>query len=296
MAIWKPLLIDRIHMNKSISSEQNSLYSYAWGQLIEIYELREEILPKGKITIKQGPSWTRIGYYPQKNIKIADIEVGQRYKNRYFKLSLYPSKFAGNDFSYLKDLINGMLPDFDYGKLFFESRVSYIELACDSLTYPAHSFIPYRRNINYSKIFNDNGSKGTTYLGSIKSDLRFRIYDKAKQLMDTSKSSPHKLHTRIESSIRKLKLAPSELLLKLPNPFMKLEISDIAIARSISKDLDWEFFLDMCISEGSAAALASLTKNKRKIFISRLYAARVGWWKPDNRWSGLASALAKIAP
>lgn len=292
--IWKPLLIDRIHMNMSITS--NEVYSFAWGQIEAMHEMQKDLLPNGKIKMKKGAYSTRIDYYPNKKLKIAELEIGRRYKNRYLKLSLYPSKFKGEDFLRFKETLDSLLPNFSYAKLFFESRVSYIEIACDLLTQLVHTFIPFRPKTNHSYVFIDNtGAKGATYLGSRTSSLRFCIYDKAKHLTDTKIVSPHKLHTRIEARLKKLALAPSELL-KMHNPFQGLWMADINQAYVISKDPHWLVFLDACANAGSPTALASLTKNNRKCFMDRLFAARANWWKPESRWTGLAAALKQIAP
>lgn len=294
LSIWKTILIDRIHMTLSI--KEDHLYKFAWGQLWGIHDIRESLMPKGKITIHPAPYSLRISFYPEKKRKVADIEVGKRYKNQYFKLILYPSKFVGDDFCELKHILNTLLPDFSYDKLFTSSHVNYIELACDSLTHHAHSFIPFREKVNHSKIFMDGSIKGSTYLGSETSHLVFCIYDKAKQLADKKQPVPHKLHTRIEARAKKTKLAPAELLHKMPNPFQKLCIADITTARAVSNDLDWLLFLETCETLGSASALSSLTKSRRASFMKRLHNSRANWWKADSRWAGLSYALQEIAP
>ncbi|QOL50232.1 replication initiation factor domain-containing protein [Massilia litorea] len=295
MSLWKTLLIDRIHMNISITTDY--LYKCACGQLWGMHDIQKDLLPQGRITVSKGKYSTRIGFYPDKKRKIADIEVGQAHKNRYLKLSLYPPKFVGDEFSRFKEILDSLLPDFSYAKFFFESHVSYIEIACDSLTHLAHTFIPFRQKTNHSRIFCDkHGVKGATYLGSRASNLLFCIYNKTKHLIETKKLPAHKLHTRIEARSRKLKLAPAELLLKMPNPFHRLWIADINKASTLSEDPEWLLFLGACATIGSAAALANLKKKDRKVFMDRLFAARATWWTPAFRWTGLAAALEQIAP
>ena len=294
LSIWKPLLIDRIHLTMRIKEDE--VYKFAWGQIWEILALHKSILPEGRIGKKKQQYSVRIDYFPDKKRKIAEIEIGQAYKYRYIKLVLYPSKFSGNEFCYFKEHFNGFFPTFCYENLFSQAHVSSIEFACDSLSHPANSLIPFRKKVSHSSVFDDHGTKGTKYLGSVKSNKRFRIYDKAKQLAETNQVAPHKLHTRIECALRKTKLSIPEILTKLENPFTGLEIAHAPTARTISKDLEWTDFLDTCESDGSARALASLSKNKRKIFMSRLLGARVAWWKPDSRWTGLEYALEKISP
>ena len=295
LELWRPLLIDRISMNLEI--DKNDLYSFAWEQLRGIHDLQKQLLPEGKITLKKEQYATRIGYYPNKKRKIADIELGQAYQHRYLKLTLYPPKFAGNEFAELKELLGILLPEFRYENFFLHSRVAYIELACDSLTHPAHSFIPFRAKSNNSLIFVDGlGGKGSTYLGSTTSYLPFCIYDKAKQLKESKQTVPYKVHTRLESRVRKLNLPPVELSLKMLNPFEKLWIADVSLARSLWTDTHWLSFLDSCENIGSAASLAKMPKASRKVFMSRLFMARAKWWRPHDHWKGIESALTKIAP
>jgi hypothetical protein len=262
-----------------------------------IYDIRKELLPEGKMTLAKEPKSVRLGYYPDKNRRAAEIEVGRMYKNRYVKLSLYPTKFHGQEFAAFKSLLKELLPPFDYQEFFFHSKVSHIELACDSLTHPAHSFIPFRAKSNCSRIYVDNtGALGTTYLGSQSSNLRFTIYDKAKQLTELGKEVPYKVHTRIEYKQYSLKISPAELSKELPNPFQKLRVADLKLAKEISSHPDWHDFLDACMAVGSAAALGCLTKFVRKKFMGRLLSVQASWWHPQQRWSALSGALTAIAP
>lgn len=56
MAVYLPLIIDRIHMNYVIPSK--SMYSFLWGQLHEIKALQKELLPNGKLKIRKEHSTT----------------------------------------------------------------------------------------------------------------------------------------------------------------------------------------------------------------------------------------------
>jgi hypothetical protein len=293
--IWRRILIDRISMN--ISIDNNDLYGFAWGQTIEVHYLRKELFPSWQIVLKKDSKMVRISFYPEENRKIADIEVGRQYNHRYIKLGLYPSIFRGMEFSRVKELLKLLFDPLDYERFFLGSHISYIELAIDSLTRPAHSFIPFRAKTNHSSIFIDKlGAKGTTYLGSMRSGVRFAIYDKAKQLKETGKFVQQKLHTRFEYRGTNIKAAPIELSTKLLNPFEKLMIADLSLAETAWNDKSWLAFLDHCLNDGSASALASLTKSERKVYMHRLRDSRAAWWAPQAHWKWLNEALTRIAP
>lgn len=292
--LWRQILIDRISMN--ISIDDNDTYSFAWGQMFGIHDIQKDLLPLGEITLKKDAYLTRISFYPEKNRKIADVEVGRRYQHRYIKLGLYPYKFQGDDFPNLKRFLRLLAP-LDYERFFFNSRTSYIEIAVDSHTHPTYSFIPFREKTNHSFVYVDkSGAKGATYLGSLQSDSRFAIYDKAKHLAETAKVVSHNLHTRFEYRGRNINLIPADLSTKMQNPFEKLMIADFTIAHGLSTNPEWLKFLKKTEEFGSALALASLTKTAREVAMARLFAARAKWWNPQSHWQGFSKALARISP
>jgi len=267
-------------------------------QLKGMKDIQVDLVPQGKITITEDKYRTRMNYYPIKKRKIADLEVGaSKSGHKYFRLNLYPSKFAPGEFDHFKWVLSTLLPEFSYQKLFETGRVSYIELAADSLTHAAHSFIPFRARCNKSLIFVDNnGVKGSTYLGSKLSTPRFCIYDKQKQQVDTHLPVTNKLRTRIESRSRHIGLSPCNLQGTMANPFQKLEIADLKKARDASEDKTWQGFLDQCLEVGSAQALAQQTKYKRTQSMKMLRGAAVPWWNPQHVWPDLPRAMKVIAP
>ncbi|MGA8146774.1 MAG: hypothetical protein WB870_04260 [Gallionellaceae bacterium] len=283
-------------MTVGITSKE--LYGFVVSSLIGMKDIQSDLVPKGKINVHSGKYRTRMDYYPDKNKdKIADIEIGTtKSKHKYFRLGLYPSKFGPGDFEHFKLLLELLLPEFNYPLLFKTARVSYIELAADSRSEMAHSFVPFRPRCNYSYIYKEqDGSYGSTYLGSKLSALKFCIYDKHRQLLAKNLPAPHKTHTRIEVRLRHTGLSPSELLEKMDNPFKKLEIADLQKARNASKDKVWQNFLDLCLEVGSAKALA-LHPKKRKLYMSMLRVAASWWWKPNHIWLKLPQALSVIEP
>ncbi|MBI5006427.1 MAG: hypothetical protein HZB95_04805 [Nitrosomonadales bacterium] len=295
VAIWKRPCIDRIHMSVGIGCK--ALYGFALAQLHGMRDVKSEIVPNGNITVFAGQFHSRMSYYPSKKRKIAEIEVGiTKSKHKYFRLSLFPSQFGPGEFERFKEVLALMLPPFNYQKLYVTAKVSYIEIAADSVSQAHHSFIPFRAKCNCSMIFTEtDGAKGSIYVGSKTSSLWFCIYDKKKLLEKKKLDAPHKIHTRIEARMKFIGLHPNEIQTQLGNPFLKLEIADLTDAREASKDKTWQSFLDECLSIGSAEALRNHPK-QRKLFMMMLRNHTARWWKPDYVWSKLENAVSAIAP
>lgn len=299
VGIWYRLILDRIHLSMTIVSKEH--YGIVMGQLEEMKAMQAQLAPQGKISIRKKKYSTRLDYHPRKKGgKIADIEVGVTpEKHMYFRLGLYPSKFRDTDFEVLKSQLDALFNHGFYESVYETARVSYIELAVDSLKLERANLIPFRSRTNQSFIHeNKDGSKGAVYLGGLKSDTRFCIYDKAKQLKDTQQAghSQHKVRTRIEARLRHTKLSPCELVQSLPNPFKGLGLADRNSARLLTDNGQWHEFLDGCETAGSAATLAQCSKQTRKKNIDMLRICRIVNWKPDYFWGGLPAAIAAIEP
>ncbi len=295
VSAWKSPIVDRIHMTVGIS-KSDLQYGVLIGQLSGMKDIKKDLVPKGKITLFKDQHVTRIGYYPDKKRKIAELTVGaSKSGHMYFRMSLYPSKFLPGEFSTFKEHLE-ILFQIPYKTWFEKARVSYLELAADSLTHERHTVIPFRERINASKVWKSNGLKSTLRLGSTKSKKRFYMYDKAKQLAETGCAGKHKVRTRFEARLRHIGMTASQIATDLPNPFSPIEIADVAKARCLSTDIAWQAFLDDCEVAGSAHTLAQCTKHARKKYMTRLRACSAPWWNPDFLWKGIHSALEVVAP
>ena len=291
--IWIWMQVDRIHISVGVGKE---LHGLIVSLLDGLKDAQTDWVPNGKITITKHQYHRRLNYYPVKGRKIADMEIGAtKSKQGYFRLGLYPSKFGPGEFQHFKEMLELLMP-FSYEKLFETGRVSYIELAQDSLTHVAHTYIPFRARCNCSSIYADESGKGSTYLGSKASSLRFCVYDKHKQQVEKKLPAAYETRTRFESRSRHIGLSPFELTEKMVNPFKWLEIADLQAAREASKEKAWQQFLDLCVEIGSASALAQQVKQQRKQFMKMLRAVAVPWWNPQDVWQGFPRALKTIAP
>jgi hypothetical protein len=298
ISIWYWQIIDRIHMSIGLTKSPQQ-YGVLIGQLTGMKDIQSDLVPKGKITVFESKHITRLGYYPaDKKRKIAELEMGAtKTGHMYFRLGLYPSKFKPGEFTTFREHLE-LLFQLQYDKLFQQARVSYLELAADSLTYQLGSFIPFRARINHSMIWKSDGvPHGTLYLGSHLSKKRFCCYNKAKHLLDSGDAGQEAIRTRIEARLRHIGMSTSEIPEKLPNPFTSLEIADVLKARKVSDDPNWQSFLDQCLyGDGSATALSQCSKSTRKEYVAMLRASPADWWKPSFLWKGLGPAISDIAP
>ncbi len=306
--VRRRLLIDRISMLVELGSEE--LYKFVYAQLHGMQDEQASLLPTGKILVRYQKYKTRLDWYPQYTHsrsgrrKIADIEIGatkikgQVALYRFLKVTLYPSQFRSDELAHFRFVFDTLLQEFTYAGLFAHGKVTSLELAADTLSHQQHSFLPYRTHSRASSIFiQDDGHHGTTYIGSNISALRFRIYDKRKQLHDTGKATFTKLmpHTRIEAAMRRLGVSPANLLV-LENPFAKLRIADLAKANALFSNGDQIAFLSECMTYGVQSALAKRSKHHRAKYRGMLDSIPVTWWHPDEIWKDLSQALAVIAP
>lgn len=289
--IWKHLAIDRIGI--TIPVPNIGMFNFVKSQMVQVAISKKELFPGGEVKPQFTNDGAQLWFNSSKSKRrIAEIILSTtKSKYRYIKLSLYPSRYSGAEFDQLKKILSECLQH-PY-EVFYESgRVSYLELAADTLSHAKHTFIPFRAYCTKSKAW--SYGFGTIWVGSEKGNCWFAIYDKQKQLIDNKLPAPHKQHTRIEARLRDTGLSPSALV-SLPNPFIKLEIADFIKAKLISKSNEWNLFLLKCVSLGAQAAL-TLFKKWRKKFLILLRSSAASWWEPEYIWQYFAQALKTIAP
>lgn len=295
--IFRSLVVDRIRFFVYVSAKD--LYSHVWSQLYEIAAMKKELLPNGIISVsKDQHCKTRLRYCPQARRCIASIEIGVAPDNKkYFSLDLYPTRFRGGEFANFKELLKIFLEDFNYAKLFYTAKISYLELAADSLSRAMGDFLAFRAKTGSSKVHLLPDDTGGVYLGALGGRLHFCIYDKRRQIVEKLKEvPPHKTHTRLEARIHSTGLAAIDLLEGLQNPFPKLEIADLAVLKETYCEPEFHAFLSLCIQSGACAALHSLSVKQRRIYLARIRKAKVNWWRPAAIWGQFSNALAVLNP
>jgi len=303
-------MIDRISMLVVIGSDD--LYKVLYGQLLSMREERKVLVPNGSIQVQfnKVKYTTRLDYYPEYakskggKRKIADITIGknkiqgQEKLYRHLTLTLYPSRFEVDDFERFKDTIDSFFQEYGYSAFYNFSKVNYLELARDTKSHLNHTFLPYQSYISRSGVYKGkDGSCGTIYIGSSKSNAQFRIYDKQKKnIADGLTTNGEDPLTRFESVQKRLGLSPCELV-KMCNPFPKLKIADLGKAKAMYVDSEWPGFLVTCQFEGVPRALHMIKEQaRRKKYKAALNSIPVPWWNPHAAWKHFPDALLKIAP
>jgi hypothetical protein len=296
--IWfRPLVVDYLSVTAKLGSSAalKNASDNLWGLL----KSAKDVYPGGKIIRRPNCVGMHIHLYPEKTREIAEFQAAMTESgHKYFRLVLHPSKFKGSDFPYLQQVLAHWVKPFSYASLFHHGRVTRIDFAADDLVHPAHSFLPFKSFANVSSIFVDSlGYKGALYLGSVTSESEFSIYDKARKLKQEGHQLQFSTQTRIEARLRQLGIHPSEILAKVKNPFLRLEIADLQKLYSSSVSQDWQDFITNCKCDGSARALASLpNKYVRQQYMKRLRQSPVSWWQPAKVWNGFESAIEKLEP
>jgi hypothetical protein len=295
VTVWLGPLIDVIGITIPFD---NSFYGHVLNQFYLIKLDQKTFVPYGEVRVwKGGPYITHMSYVVDKSRgRMALVTIGTSKSHyKYLKLTLYPQKYKEEDFEIFCEVILGELLLAPY-QIFFETgHVSYLEIAADTISHSVEEIIPFRPHTQTSFVYDDDGLKGTRYIGSMASNLRYAIYDKNKCLLDKGQKTEYKSRTRIEARLKKTKLTPLKLT-ELKNPFKKIEIADASVAHLASNSDDWKKFIYDCEEYGASVALSLLPKIVRKDFETILRGCSAPWWNADFIWSGFPQALERIVP
>jgi len=294
ITLIKRIKVDTIEFVISLPS--NAQFSFLLGQLPEWKAFEKKFVPNGKITVKKGKYFTRMSYFPASKRMLASVHLGSTpEKKKFAKISLQIGKAKGSEFAKFQENLATLMEFFNYQKLFETAHVTRIDLAIDVYGRAPSELLVYGGRIQKSHYYDDGGVKGTLYLGSNKSNLYFRIYDRGAK--SAGKGAPCVPCTRIEANIKNVPATPNGLLASLQNPFEKIFVADLKVARKIEGALTWwQEFLTAAEKIGSAAAMAELKKSEKKKARAFLQAARVPWWDAQKSWQALDDALAVLEP
>ena len=263
--ILSPMTIDTIDMTVGVGK---TLFKELWPHIYGLGEPDDGCWPLGwKVSAKCVSSSLRLLITPGKKRTIAVLEIGtSKHKQHWFKLTLFPNNFRGIEFELLQDHLLALLPDFNYAKLFHSARVTRIDLAIDCYSVSMGEVIPYRKLTRTSRRWIGKEGLGTLYLGSPRSALWFRVYDKKKQLVQKKGVAiKWSKMVRFEAVVRKVGCPASHLLEALPDPFEGLWIVPKGAAKALKPDdTAWGAFLVVSDAIGSASALGQVPYAARR--------------------------------
>jgi len=186
-----------------------------------------------------------------------------------------------------------------FDELMFNGSVTQIDLTVDVEGVLCDDLYYHYPKSTITEVKSTSGR--TEYVGSEKSPVRWRFYDKKAQIKQKNKgkakplqeSVPEQEVTRVEL-VRKPHCKLFELLEK-PNPFAKLTISAHKNL-IVNNEPCWDLFLDSCRLRSASSALHKISgSDLHGKFKARLLKGQVDWWKPEDVWSQLPTVLAQIA-
>lgn len=274
-------------------------------------ELRNVKLTEGIITYHPGKYRARLHYSLGKNQAIAEVEArANPNMTCSFLFEIFPHRCTGTRFREFHDAVTNLLTDetFNYENVFENGHVQKVEYAVDFLSVPVDSFLAWtpRSRYSYNHPLNlSHTEHGTRYIGSRRSPLLFKTYDKAKELAEYGLYNPHAIRTRLEAILFEPKvpgslvqrLRPSQLDQQL-NPFRHLQVADLYKVVELPLNEDWKWFLGLSLDSGAAGAIQATfgTRKERLEVRQMLRQCAADWWNPASVWEGHEQANSMISP
>ena len=300
MSLTSAIIIDTLDFKVDVGQ---LLYNELWNTLPAWKGNADLINWSGKIKVQKKQYQYLLHYFASKKqaTPSAIITVGSMDgKHRYFKLSLYPQKFTQSQFEEFQHRLAASLPGFEYQKLFQTADVTRIDLAHDSYSHVVDELIPWSLRTRCSGVWLDKKlfTKGALYIGSHNSRLRFRVYNKKKQMQEVEGFKVEwGIWTRIEAVVRKPGCKAAQLADTLDSPFKRLNMASSGDALGQADDDAWKGFVALCSAVGSPEAFNQpFNKSKRKLYRQRLAKSAVSWWTPSNFQNQLKAAMSQLAP
>lgn len=302
-------LIDKVSFTLEITNAQfgnikSDLQLIAQKQKESVIEGKVRYLPE--IPKYKHPKSGKLQHkYPGILYRVSDGAVALMHLHYiaghfYMRWTLWPHRCTGDRLARFHEVLTHHWFDYmplTYTEAFAKGRVTYMEVSTDILVRP-ESLIFWRKRSKVSDIFVDSkGKKGTCYIGSNKSDLYFRVYDKARQLKETQNTGNFSYYTRAEAVLQKdrLKIPASELQ-NIPNPFLTLYAAFAIDCKNLDSGKEWQEFLNIVLEKGSPTAFAGHDEATRKKFARNLTKCAYNCWQPQKFWLDFPAVASKITP
>lgn len=217
---------------------------------------------------------------------IAQITTGiSKAQYRYWQWELWPDHIlrteytpAWKDFQSLFHTIAADHdPVYDLDHAMDRGKVSYLEIARDFVGVNKQDLLPWTAHTKNGYIWKKGIEKGAIYVGSKDSPRQFVIYDKRLQLIAKGWHCSHPSLVRVEARLRNPGILARDLD-QLEDPFQALHIASLSKARALSKEKQWQSFIQNASNNGASMAFSELSKHYRKIYRERLTECAVRWW------------------
>lgn len=198
-----------------------------------------------------------------------------------------PAKLSEVDMSALAGHMSVLLKD-GFLTLLKDGWVSYMEIDIDIR---GVSFDDYMYLDSSLRAANDAYEPvGTMYIGSKKSNRRFRVYDKSREQKYEGNYATETL--RIEAILQGAKGFPLVEINAQPSPFGTFLVVDrVALTKSINPHVNE--FKNRLIALGCSPQVAYLSfpRKQRKKLQKALHELQPNWWKPEEIWKRFPESL-----
>lgn len=217
---------------------------------------------------------------------IAQITTGiSKTQYRYWQWELWPDHIrlpeCSPTWEEFQALFSTLASDHDpvYGlnHALDNGKVSYLEIARDFVGVDKHDLLPWTAHAKKGDIWQKGNEKGAIYVGSKDSPRQFVIYDKRLQLIAKGQHCPYPSLVRVEARLRNPGILARDIDL-LECPFQSLRLASLSKARALSKEKQWNGFIENASNNGISSAFSQLSKHYRKIYRERLNGCAVKWW------------------
>ena len=270
--------IDRMKITVPLNPDQ---YSVALSILHGIADVAESKNIKhwrkpyrSGLMLKSGPQ------------SIAQITTGiSKTQYRYWQWELWPDHITRNEYSPawedFQSLFHTLAADHDpvysLDHAMDMGKVSYLEIARDFVGVDKQDLLPWTAHTKKGDIWQKGNEKGSIYVGSKDSPRQFCIYDKRLQLIAKGQHCPHQSLVRVEARLRNTGILARDLD-QIEDPFQALHIASLSKARALSKEKQWQLFIQDASNNGTSMAFPKLSKHYRKIYREQLFECAVKWW------------------
>jgi hypothetical protein len=217
---------------------------------------------------------------------LAQITTGiSKTQYRYWQWELWPDHIrrpehtsAWEDFqSLFHTLAADHDPVYSLDHAMDTGKVSYLEIARDFVGVDKQDLLPWTARTKKGNIWQKGIEKGAIYVGHKDSPRRFVVYDKRRQLIAKGLPCPHPSLVRVEARLKNPGILVKDLD-HLEDSFQVLHISSLSKARALSKEKQWQLFIQDASNNGTSMAFPKLSKHYRKIYREQLFECAVKWW------------------
>ena len=217
---------------------------------------------------------------------LAQITTGiSKTQYRYWQWELWPDHIRRPEYTQTWDefqfLFNTLAADHDpvysLDHAMDTGKVSRLEIARDFVGVDKQDLLPWTIHAKNGDIWQKGSEKGSIYVGSKDSPRQFVVYDKHLQLIAKGQHYPHPSLVRVEARLRNTGILARDLD-QLEDPFQALHVASLSKARALSKEKQWQSFIQNASNNGASMAFHSLSKHYRKIYRKQLFECAVKWW------------------